>query len=466
MRRKVKSSTQDFIQRSQSQYGNEFGYDRVVYVNAREKVELLHNKCGQYMFITPDSHLRKPRCAVCAGNKVLNTARFIEICSVVHNNEYTYDEVKYVNNSTEVKIYHTVCQKFIMVSPAVHMKGHRCIYCFGTPLKSLETFISQANEVHDSSYSYEKCIYINDTEKVIVIHNDCKKEFTVSPSNHLQGKKCPHCYGTPRKTTEEFIRRSQLAHPGEYEYKDCEYKNNHTKVKVHHKKCGRDIMVIPLQHVNGVRCGFCYLSKMKIKEQFIEQAFIVHQGLYNYDSVVYKGSKKNVTIYCNLCNLYFDQTPSGHCSGRGCIYHVNKTEKKLHEWLLKHDFNVRREEKFATLLKNNSRFDFYLEDLDLIIELDGKQHFEPIKKWKSDPKVNQEKDKAKMQFCYEYGLTVIRISQEDVASIKYNWQSKLLPLIKKHNKPTVYMLSKKKNLYDPYKQFVSDLLENKFPHKF
>ena len=72
----------------------------------------------------------------------------------------------------------------------------------------------------------------------------------------------------------------------------------------------------------------------------------------------------------------------------------------------------------------NLRFDFRFLNHNIIIEYDGRQHFEPvcfgsISKEKADEKfkILQECDKAKDDFCKEFGYKMIRIKYTDFSNI-------------------------------------------------
>ncbi len=58
--------------------------------------------------------------------------------------------------------------------------------------------------------------------------------------------------------------------------------------------------------------------KKKSTEQFIEDAIKVHGEMYSYDLVEYEGNKTKVRIICPIHGV-FDQTPSNHLKGSGCI---------------------------------------------------------------------------------------------------------------------------------------------------
>jgi hypothetical protein len=68
--------------------------------------------------------------------------------------------------------------------------------------------------------------------------------------------------------------------------------------------------------------------------------------------------------------------------------------------------------------------------LNIIIELDGKQHFVQVSNWKS-PDEQLKTDIFKMKKANQNNYSVIRIIQEDVLKDTYNWQSRLCENINK-----------------------------------
>jgi very-short-patch-repair endonuclease len=75
-------------------------------------------------------------------------------------------------------------------------------------------------------------------------------------------------------------------------------------------------------------------------------------------------------------------------------------------------------------------FDFVIEERKIIIELDGKQHFEQIGNW-SSPEETRMNDIFKMKCANENGFSVIRILQKDVYKNKYDWLNELILNIEK-----------------------------------
>jgi very-short-patch-repair endonuclease len=70
--------------------------------------------------------------------------------------------------------------------------------------------------------------------------------------------------------------------------------------------------------------------------------------------------------------------------------------------------------KFELSTDTHFRFDFCIEELKIIIELDRIHHFEIVKHWKNNPEEQLERDKFKMKCANDNGYSIIRILQEDI----------------------------------------------------
>ena len=72
-----------------------------------------------------------------------------------------------------------------------------------------------------------------------------------------------------------------------------------------------------------------------------------------------------------------------------------------------------------------------MEELKIILELDGEQHFGiQIGHWKS-PEHNRNRDIYKTKCARENEYSMIRIIQEDVWKDKFNWLEELVTAIEK-----------------------------------
>jgi hypothetical protein len=155
-------------------------------------------------------------------------------------------------------------------------------------------------------------------------------------------------------------------------------------------------------------------------------------------------SGKKCWFQCDICNHSFDSVLNNVSGNMWCPHCKNKTELKLYKWLLKHDNikDVKREYKpkwcstqFRHINKKNEfkdgkyqyRYDFLItfkNKKQLIIELDGRQHFEQVRNWKS-PLEQQIRDKYKEHLARKKKIPLVRCIQEDVSRDRNNWGRKL-----------------------------------------
>ena len=137
--------------------------------------------------------------------------------------------------------------------------------------------------------------------------------------------------------------------------------------------------------------------------------------------------------------------------GTWCPHCQTKTEQKLYEQLLIHYNSLIRQfkQKWCKKIKHLP-FDFCIPEHKIIIELDGRQHFQQVSNW-SSPEEQQENDKYKETCANEQGYIIIRLLQEDVFDDTYEWLETLLMCIEEiisGNRKNYYLCEK--NEYDGY----------------
>ena len=210
----------------------------------------------------------------------------------------------------------------------------------------------------------------------------------------------------------------------------------------------------------GQWCPFC-VNKRLCKDLeckiCFKKSFVSHpKSKYLVDDInlrfVFKSSKNKYNFKCNDCYNIFNMRCSSINEGQWCPICINKTEKKVYKWLLKeyNNYNIIREKKFLKLGKK--RFDFYIEELNIIIEIDGEQHFKEIKYWNTDLEKSFENDVLKTQFCLDNNTSIIRINQDDIWKDKIDWKNILKNNLKKYEKSILLCFeSMNKNNYEKIK---------------
>lgn len=127
---------------------------------------------------------------------------------------------------------------------------------------------------------------------------------------------------------------------------------------------------------------------------------------------------------------------SGHTKSCGCI--KSSGEEKIANAL--HELNIcfETQKRFSELRGEHGgllSYDFYLPELSVVIECQGKQHYQPIIWYGGENKfIEQQKhDVKKRRYCEENGYFLIEISYEDYDKINKDFlKEKIKTAIKKN----------------------------------
>lgn len=118
------------------------------------------------------------------------------------------------------------------------------------------------------------------------------------------------------KYAQAFISRSNLKHNNIYNYDKAHYINRREKVEIVCKKHG-SFWKLPQAHERGEGCPYCN-NRAQNTEIIIEDFKAVHGDRYDYSEVVYIKAIFPVIIKCKIHGA-FEQAPSEHKRGKGCI---------------------------------------------------------------------------------------------------------------------------------------------------
>ena len=246
--------------------------------------------------------------------KKLSTEEFIIRAKHVYGNLYDYSLVNYQGTDKNVDV---ICRKHGVFSIRPHnfLKGHGCPVCSNRQRITTEVFIERASKIHSNRYDYSK-VDCSGKESFVTIICPIHGEFKQKTAYHLNGNGCPKCFGTPKSTTEEFVKKAKKIYGDKYDYSKVEYKGNKTKVCITCHTHG-DWWVTPNSFLRGSECPKCYGTPKYTKEEFIKKAREVHGDKYDYSKVDYNGVKNKVTIICPI-HGEFKQTAGSHLRGAGC----------------------------------------------------------------------------------------------------------------------------------------------------
>ncbi|AYV76591.1 MAG: hypothetical protein Terrestrivirus9_28 [Terrestrivirus sp.] len=312
----TKLTNEEFIQKAKLIHGNKYDYSKVVYIDCFTEITIHCSEHGDFNQV-PTYHLNKIGCKKCTNNKTnkLKTVNFLRKAKEIHRDKYDYSKFIYTNKDTKGIIICPVHSEFEQ-SPSNHLKTE-CYKCAKDKTrKNLETFINEVKIVHGDKYDYSKSNYLNSHTKITII---CESHgnFEQIPSDHLAGKGCKKCAEeNGRSTTEEFIEKTNAIHKEKYEYSKVIYTDCKTKITIICPEHGA-FEQTPNSHLSKRGCRKCADKITTSLKEFIENAKRIHNDIYDYSSVIYKGVNKNVTITCPK-HGDFEQQPRKHLSGQQC----------------------------------------------------------------------------------------------------------------------------------------------------
>lgn len=260
----------------------------------------------------------------------LKLQQFVDKSTIVHDGYYDYSKCGYFDAHTPVSIICPEHGVFLQL-PRKHVSGQKCPKCSRRDantyrIVSPEQFITRANKVHNSRYTYPYLVYKNGHDKIQIICPD-HGIFEQTIHSHLAGHGCKQCSTRGKRTsvepfnTEWFVARARAVFGDKYDYTKSIYNKSNMQVVIICPEHG-EFKQVARDHLNGFGCKLCGLQTLRnnnarTKESFVALAKNVHAEVYNYDNVEYVNKDTKVIIGCAKHGL-FEQTPHHHLYGQGC----------------------------------------------------------------------------------------------------------------------------------------------------
>lgn len=271
--------------------------------------------------------------------------------------------------------------------------------------------IIELSNIHNGKYIYDRFIYTKSSDKIIV---KCPEHgyFEVTYNNHFSKKTgCRECKKKTQINFEKFIEKSKDKFGDKFEYHG--YINNRTKMEIICPKHGKFNNSPQTHLMNEFGCKKCSKEfNLDIKEkEYIIESNILHTNLYNYDKVKYEHYHKKVTISCTK-HGDFEQSFHTHLKGHGCpTCSSSQGELEVENYLKYRGIDYIKEHSFEDCKNVNLlRFDFYLPKFNILIEYDGRQHFEEVEFFSESLDEVKKRDNIKNEYCVNNNIPLIRIS--------------------------------------------------------
>ena len=176
--------------------------------------------------------------------------------------------------------------------------------------------------------------------------------------------------------------------------------------------------------INGNRCKECSNDNMRYKYEYIKE--YIESFEYKLISKEYIGAFDKLEVECPKGHRYkvnFNNFRNGY---RCPICNQSSGEQEVCRILEKYNITYIPQYKFKDCVdKNELSFDFYVPLLNIIIEFDGKQHFEVVNFNNDEEYIALEKfnlikkhDNIKTQYCKNNNIKLIRIPYWNIKNIE------------------------------------------------
>jgi len=281
----------------------------------------------------------------------------------------------YEKNSAKIKMKHNNCGHVYEVTPGNFLMGKRCPKCFGTPKKTTKQFKEEVSAKHGDEYLVVGK-YINNETKIAIKHSECGFEYDVKPTHLLDGHGCPRCTNHLKKETGIFKDEIAKMFNGNIELVgECTGSQN--KVKLRCLIDGYEWETLQSNALKGNGCHRCANRERYTTETFKSK---LREITNNNITVIgeYVNSVTKILVKHSKCGHEWEAIPSSLISGCGCPKcNESHGERKISAYLDKSKINYIPQYKVSGCKnKRELPFDFYIPELNLCIEYDGELHYE------------------------------------------------------------------------------------------
>lgn len=266
------------------------------------------------------------------------------------------------------------------------------------------------NKLNDIGYTLISTEYISATHKMDI---KCDKGHIYSQTwgNFYTGHRCPKCNILNKRNSIEDIKK--YIESFGYTLLSNSYKNRDEKLSVVCPK-GHLFEITYGNFLNGRRCSECYICKKKSEEEVKNLL-----NKFNYKLLSeYKSANSKITVECNFGHNY-ETTYAKFSVGKRCPKcNISTGHNRICTYLDKHSIEYEIEYRLKDC--NNYRFDVFIPNLNMAIEYDGQQHFEPVDCFGGEEgfRKNLQRDLIKNKYCKDNNIYLLRISYKEYNNIE------------------------------------------------
>ena len=477
----VKLTQEQYIAKARAKWGDAYDYSESVYLAGLKPITIRCIKHNHYFTVQAGNHistlLKSGGCPLCGQEslteyrrkkheealrkaeqkkkvskpRLTHKERFLKKARAMYP-DYDFSRVEYKDRETHIVVVCPLHGEF-KIRPRTLLigeKGQKPHGCWKRnnlipPYEkelTLDTFKNRMHELYGDKYTFVWSDYKN---KQSMIRFTCKEhgEQRRSVTGLLEGKGCAYCNG--KFYPPDWIKNARAVHGEKYEYDESRPPRKTSdyiryKCPVH----GWQETRYDCHVLQGCGCALCAgvqnkLSAEDRKQIWIKKCRARFPGKFSYRDVVYVNNDTPVKIYCKEHHITFETTPDTHLRGSGACPQCTKSvgEVEIFKWLSEHAIPFETQK----IIPNENMFckrhylvaDFYLPGINLIIEMNGEQHYQYVehfhtKDWTLEDQ--QIRDDTLRAYCKTHKISLLEIKYDKIDKIPQI----LAKAIKKHGK--------------------------------
>ena len=477
----VKLTQEQYIAKARAKWGDAYDYSESVYLAGLKPITIRCIKHNHYFTVQAGNHISKllksGGCPLCGQEslteyrrkkheealrkaeqkkkvykpRLTHKERFLKNARAMYP-DYDFSRVEYKDRETHIVVVCPVHGEF-KIRPRTLLIGekgqkpHGCWKCNNLipPYEkelTLDTFKNRMHELYGDKYTF---VWSDFNNKQSMIRFTCKEhgEQRRSVTCLLDGKGCAYCNG--KFYPPDWVKNARAVHGEKYEYDESLPPQRVTDIIRY--KClvhGWQETRYDCHVLQGCGCALCAGVQNKLSSEDRKQIWIKKcrerfPGKFSYRDVVYVNNDTPVKIYCKEHHITFETTPDTHLRGSGACPLCTKSvgEVEIFKWLSEHAIPFETQK----IIPNENMFckrhylvaDFYLPGINLIIEMNGEQHYQPVelfntKDWTfEDQKIRDDTLRA---YCKTHKISLLEIKYDKIDKIPQI----LAKAIKKHGR--------------------------------
>ena len=464
----VKLTQEQYIAKARAKWGDAYDYSESVYLAGLKPITIRCIKHNHYFTVQAGNHistlLKSGGCPLCGQEslteyrrkkheEVLSKAeqkkkvykprlthkeRFLKKARAMYP-DYDFSRVEYKDRETYIVVVCPVHGEF-KIRPRTLLLGekgqkpHGCWKCNNLipPYEkelTFDTFKRRMHELYGDKYTF---VWSDFNNRQSMIRFICKEhgEQRRSVTGLSDGKGCAYCNG--KFYPPDWIKNARAVHGEKYEYDESRPPQRGAdyiryKCPVH----GWQETRYDCHVLQGCGCALCAGVQNKLpaeyrKQRWIERCRKKFNDRFDYSQFEYVDNDTKGTIICREHHCSFITDPWTHLRGSGAcpLCSSSKGEALIRTWL--ENNNVKFDTQYK--LPNENMFckrqyllaDFYLPDLNLIIEMNGEQHYQPVehfntKDWTFEDQ--QIRDDTLRAYCKTHKISLLEIKYDKIDKI-------------------------------------------------